>query len=362
MATGDTAPGPLAILPPPIEPLSDDDGSSPLSDIGGSQNDLDQLDDSPILDHEDESSDEANDTEAETERLFPTPQNPGRQKDVFADGQVFERTPTKLRQDNTHQQDVADDDEDDDGPLTEEEASIGSSPPGAQNGGAPAVEKLQSPTLDILAQAAANQETESRKRKRSSMPVQNMETDQPLRKRTGSTAAADQEDRDGDVAMADDEDPSTNANSSDEGVIATVTDEDQDEHANDADAEAQIEEETMARKQTRSSSKRKTPRADGTEPLDGVPDGAVAEEDGAHTGDDEHMEPDVDEEAEAAHKNEEERMGDTPTAYMPPKLTRLTVERKKAAYEQLASIEKRFTTFRDRYVCFISALSCRPGS
>ncbi|KAI0136354.1 Sds3-like-domain-containing protein [Xylariales sp. AK1849] len=350
MATGDTAP-PLTIPPPPIEPLSDDDGSSPLSDLGGSQNDLDQLEESSNLDRDNESSDEANDTEAETERLYPTPQNPTRQKDVFADGQVFERTPTKLRHENTTLGEGADDDEE---PLSSErEASIVSSPPPtAPEAAVPRIEKLQSPTLGILAEAAANQELENRKRKRTSVPAEQPEADQPLRKRAGSAAA---EDHDGDVAMADDEDPSMKTNSSDESVIPAAADEEQDERADDADAEAQIEEESRARKATRSvSRKRKSPRTGSGDSPEEAPEGTTADEEGAHTGDDEHMEVDVNEEAEAAHRNEEERMRHTLIPNTSRKLTQSTVERKKAAFEQLTSIEKRFATFRDRYAPSLS--------
>ncbi|KAH8675423.1 Sds3-like-domain-containing protein [Xylariales sp. PMI_506] len=335
MATGDTAP-PVTIVPPAIEPLSDDDGSSPLSDLGGSQNDLDQLDESPNMDisRDDESSEDGNDTEAETERLYPTPQNPSRQKDVFADGQVYERTPTKLRQETTARNaGLGDDEDDDDEPLSDAEPSIGSSPPGLSGPPPPAVEKLSSPTLDVLAAAAAHQEPENRKRKRSSMPNEQSEADQPLRKRTGSAAAAEQQDLEGDVAMGDDENPSTNAYSGDEAVISTAAEEEQDGAADDGDAEAeaQIEQESRARKQTRGSSKkRKSARAESNEPAADTPDAATAEEDGVHTGDDEPIEADVDEEAEAAHRNEEE------------------LERKKVAFEQLNSIERRFATFRDR--------------
>ncbi|KAI1870239.1 hypothetical protein JX265_006409 [Neoarthrinium moseri] len=360
MATADTAP-PLTIQPPAIEPLSDDDGSSPLSDLGGSQNDLDHLEDSPNVTNNDLSSEdeegeeeeeeedddeEANDTEAETERLYPTPQNPTRHRDAPTDGHAVDRTPTKLRQ-------TAIVDDDDDEPLSELQMSIASSPPGVRSSGPPTVEKLPSPTLDILAEAAATQDSENRKRKRSSLPAELADPDQPSRKRSASAAAAaEAEDRDGDVAMADDEDPSTNTNSGDEAVTVPAVDPELDEQLNDADAEAQIEQESRARKQTRGGSKkRRAARTESDESPEETADGTTAEEEGAHTGDDERIDPDVDEEAEAAEaaqRNEEERRGDPGTPAAPLKLTHMTVERKRAAFEQLTSIERRFATFRDR--------------
>lgn len=323
MATADTAP-PLTIQPPAIEPLSDDDGSSPLSDLGGSQNDLELPDESPRPPREEPSDDEGNDTEAETERLYPTPHNPTRHTDALGGGSTFERTPTKLRQGTR-----VDDDEDE--PLSELQGSFTSSPPRAQSSGPPSAEKLQSPTLDILAEAAAAQFSDARKRKRSSQPPDNAEEDQPLRKRSASPSAARQADQDGDVTMADDEEPSTNTNSGDEAILKSATNGDNDEQGDEADAEAQIEEESRAQRQSRAGSKkRKSARAESDEPMEETADGTTAEEDGQHTGDDEQAEADIDEEAEAAQRTEEE------------------LERKKAAFDMLTSIEKQFATFRER--------------
>jgi hypothetical protein len=344
--TGGTAPpAPLTIPPPVIEPLSDDDGSSPLSDLGGSQNDLDQLE-SPAHVHNDVDSDDDvdNDTEAETERLYPTPQNPTRHKDALRDGPALERTPTKLRQG------IAVDDDDE--PLSELHGSFASSPPGAQSCNTPTVEKLPSPTLDILAEAAANQDPDSRKRKRASLPPgqADAETGQPARKRSGSAAPSGRRDRDGDVTMGDDEGPSTNTTSGDEAVVVPAVEEEHDEHTDDAGAEAQIEAESRSRKQTRSGSKKnKASRTESAESPEEAADGTTAEEDGVHTGD-ENAERDVDEEAEAAQRNEEERTRRPALPNTVAELTGVTVERKKAAFEQLTSIEKRFATFRDRYV------------
>lgn len=311
MATGDTAPAPLAIPPPPIEPLSDDDGSSPLSDVEDKDADPDDIhglnDTTPKHRDEDPSSlddlSDANDTEAETERLYDTPRNPTRHKDVVlgrsTNGNLFERTPSKLRRNNRRTRDGKDEDDE---PLSED-VSIASSPP-AQETKDP--NKRLSPSLDILADLA-NQEAESRKRKRSSMPAEHSEPAEPLRKRNGSVPVPAKQDIDGDTPMADEDDPLSHTNSGEHSADETtnaIAGENGDQHARDPPSDQEV----IPKKQTRSGSK-KTKAAERTvetdEPSDGVAR-ATATEEGASAEDD-HAEADVDEEAEAAHKNEEER-------------------------------------------------------
>ncbi|KAJ8132540.1 hypothetical protein O1611_g1089 [Lasiodiplodia mahajangana] len=358
MATGDTAPPPLSIPPPQIEPLSDDDGSSPLSDVEDKDEDPDDLPDEGNLTNNEnddfsfpDNQSDANDTEAETERLYDTPQQTTRHKDVIFDRSaaetVYERTPSKLRQrpkalsrTGGHQHT----------PLSDDDISMASSPPLPPT---ESLEKLPSPTLDILAQAAVTQEVESRKRKRASLPTEATELDQPPRKRADSVPPADQAAVDGDATMVDEDDPSSNTNSgehsTDEAIEPTVGD---DEPEPDEPAQQPQSEHTNVRKQTRSSS-RKLKGADETVDA-GVPtgeslDGTVPEEDEAHTGEDEHMEVDVDEEAEAAQKNEEERMARLPATPLDRDTdSAALVERKKAAFEQLSRIEKQFATFREK--------------
>ncbi|KAI5865162.1 Sds3-like-domain-containing protein [Durotheca rogersii] len=337
MATGDTAPAPLTIPPPPIEPLSDDDGSSPLSDVEDKDPDPDDLHGlhaatphgrDEAASSADDFSD-ANDTEAETERLYDTPRNPTRHTDVdlsksVADGQVYKRTPSKLRQRHRRVREPKDED---DGPLSEEDVSMASSPP-VQEIKTP--KTRQSPTLDVLVEVVSK-EVETRKRKRSSMPTEKAEPAQPLQTRTSSAPAINRRDVDGDTAMVDDGDPSLTANSGehspDETTHPAVGEEDGDDRPrvrHSADRAA------TPKKHTRSGSKKLKATEKPVE-MDEPPEEAAApEEDGAHTGEDEQVEADVGEEAEAAHKNEEE------------------LERKKAAFEQLGQIEKRFATFRDR--------------
>ncbi|OTB06531.1 hypothetical protein M426DRAFT_9663 [Hypoxylon sp. CI-4A] len=337
MATGDTAPAPLTIPPPPIEPLSDDDGSSPLSDVedkGADTEDLHEMNDATPNNRDEDLStaeelSDANDTEAETERLYDTPRNPVRHKDIVlsqpGEGKVYERTPSRLRRHNTRNGEGKGDDSK---PLFEDIASIASSPP-AQGTRTP--RKRQSPILDILAEAAS-QEAETRKRKRSSMPAENSQTPQLARKRTGSVPVPSKQDADGDTPMVDDEDPSLHTNSgehsTDEAVNTATGDENGDDHA-----QVQSDQEVIPKKQTRSGSKKLKAAGQAIETDDRLEDTGVAtvpEENGAHIGEDDQGEADVDEETEAAHRNEEE------------------LERKRAAFDQLTAIEKRFSTFRDR--------------
>ncbi|KAI1133671.1 hypothetical protein F5Y10DRAFT_283940 [Nemania abortiva] len=361
MATGDTAPPPLSIPPPQIEPLSDDDGSSPLSDVEDKDEDPDDLPGEGHLSNNEnddysfpDNQSDANDTEAETERLYDTPQQTTRHKDVVlnqsADATVYERTPSKLRQrpklvgrSSGHQHT----------PLSDDDISMASSPP------LPPVEspeKLPSPTLDILAQVAATQEAESRKRKRASLPTEATELNQPPRKRADSVPTADQAAVDGDATIADEDDPTSNTNSgehsTDEAIDPTAGD-DEPEPGEPGEPVQPVQSDlTNVRKQTRSSS-RNLKAADETAEAD-VPtgeslDGTAPEEDEAHTGEDEHMEVDVDEEAEAAQKNEEERMARPPATPLDRDTdSAAIVERKKAAFEQLSGIEKRFATFREK--------------
>ena len=125
---------------------------------------------------------EVNDTEAETERLYDTPKNP-RQRDVIVDrfnhGQVFETTPSKLR--NTAA--VDDEAENEDGVLESDDDSSAASD--------------HSPTKAAKTQITgggelSKQDSQERKRKRSPAN-ETSESDQPLRKRTASVVAQDED-------------------------------------------------------------------------------------------------------------------------------------------------------------------------
>ncbi|KAK8027208.1 hypothetical protein PG991_004264 [Apiospora marii] len=348
MTTGATAPPPppLTIPPPPIEPLSED-GSSPLSDVEDKDDEHDDL--SLLAQHQepkhanveddthlsDGDLSEANDTEAETERLYDTPQTATRHRDMTlkqnAGEQGFEHTPTKLRKTTAaHLQPDMEDEEDDD---------VFPPPPIAQGHSSLAVEKLPSPTLDILAEAAANQEAEGRKRKRPSLHAAEAD-DAPPSKLAAPVSTEQAKDSDGDVTMADEEDARFHSNSGEQSADETVdavnpivyhrASETGDGPAENGTLDQKGDEPTY-RKQTRSGARRQRGAVNPEKRIglegpaeEGGPDIPTAEEDGTRAGeDDRHPEVDADE-AEAAHRNEEE------------------------AYDQLTDIEKRFATFRER--------------
>lgn len=383
MTTGGTAPPPppLTIPPPPIEPLSED-GSSPLSDVEDKDDDHDGLgllahhqepkhepidDDSHLSDGD---LSEANDTEAETERLYDTPQTATRHRDLTlkhnAGEQGFEHTPTKLRKTTVAHPEPDMEDDDDDDILSERSINSSPPPPVARSPSPPAVEKLPSPTLDILAEAAANQEAEGRKRKRPSLHAA-QEEDGPPAKLAAPTSVEQAKDSDGDVTMADEEDARFHSNSGEQSADETVDagnptvynrgDEGADAPGESETRQQKVDEPTY-RKQTRSGARRQRGALDsekrhglegsGEDTGSGI---AAAEDDGARTGDDDrHVEADADE-AEAAHKNEEERKRIISPHFMVLSgLNIATVERKRTAYDQLTNIEKRFATFRERYV------------
>ncbi|KAK7970669.1 hypothetical protein PG988_009742 [Apiospora saccharicola] len=362
MATGGTAPPPppLTIPPPPIEPLSED-GSSPLSDVedkDDEHDDLSLLDQHQELKHvsvEDDThlSDgdlsEANDTEAETERLYDTPQTATRHRDMTlkqnAGEQGFEYTPTKLRKTTAAHPEPDMEDEEDDDILSERSINSSPPPPIAHSPSPPVIEKLPSPTLDILAEAAANQEAEGRKRKRPSLHAAQAD-DAPPTKLAAPTSTEQAKDSDGDVTMADEEDPRFHSNSGEQSADETVdavnpTVYNRANEVGDGPAENETRDqkgdEPTYRKQTRSGARRQRGAVDSEKRIglegsaeDGGSGNPTAEDDGTRTGEDDRN-PEVDaDEAEAAHKNEEE------------------VERKRTAYDQLTSIEKRFATFRER--------------
>ncbi|KAG4220773.1 hypothetical protein PC116_g30748 [Phytophthora cactorum] len=143
------------------------------------------------------------------------------------------------------------------------------------------------------------------------MPIENSEPSQLPQKRTGSVPTPNRQDLDGDTPMADEDDPSLHTNSGEHSADETTNAVAGADHTDNNAQSAQSDQEVVPKKQTRSGSKKlktteQTIEADET-PEETVGD-TVAEDDGAHAGEDEPLEADVDEEAEAAHRNEEERM------------------------------------------------------
>ncbi|KAH8885084.1 hypothetical protein GQ53DRAFT_367117 [Thozetella sp. PMI_491] len=410
MASGDTAVSlPLSSSPPPLLDRSPSNLSSPLSDVEDKGTDADEIDldikttnlakvsaakensgdgeSAAASDSDDESklSDiDVNDSEAETERLYNTPPKNSSNRDAvngssgsgrkqFTDrrDRAFERSPSKLQQQIQADVDAenavsdndslsgADEDEDD-------AVSEASSDPSAEPSKAPA-SRSPSPVKKPQEKATAEdnpttqkpkaESVESRKRKRSSIGVQS-ELEQPARKRTGSIAPPERDQSADEVATAADEGNSTNPQSGDltgeednsEKVEAKTTA--KTEPAESAEEEP-AESSRSKRSKQRNNKKRKSRSPDEVEkdaeeaPEPPDTDGGAAEDAGTHALDG-HAEADVDEEAEAAHRNEEESMGRRHELTGTLVANLAAVERKRAAWDELAAIEKQFSSFRER--------------
>lgn len=285
-----------------------------------------------------------NDSEAETERLYDTPPKNGASRDMLAilgevgsrqfvdrRGRAFERSPSKLQQQLQAELDAENPPSDNESLSEEEEdddASVASSEPEAESD-VPTTRQLRSPSQAKKSQesgsiqdSAASQITrpesqDSRKRKRSSLAEQS-ESEQPLRKRTGSIGAPEGEFSADDAAIADDEgglstNPQSGAHTGEED-----NNDDAEPPALDEKAPAASEDETMepsrGKKTKRSAPKKKpskSPEGQATEDTNGEPpddvDVPVVEAPTPQVEDEPAEDAD---EAEAAHKNEEECMSD----------------------------------------------------
>jgi len=376
MATGDTAPPPaMSSSSPPLLDNSPSNLSSPLSEVEDKDADPDEMeldlngnhfgrpgtpkgngnDVEEDSDADEESDDESklsemdiNDSEAETERLYDTPPKNGATRDMlsllgevssrqFVDrrDRVFERSPSKLQQQLQAELDAenavtdneslseAEEEEDDDASVASSDAE--------REPASTKEQRLRSPTQVKRAQAdihsadsgashpTRQESQESRKRKRASLTEQS-ESEQPLKKRTGSIGAQEGEFSADDAIVADDEGGiSTNPQSgshtgeedNNERPVASVP--------NKEDPVASVEDETTdssrVKKTKRSTAKKRKSKSpagstgqvteDAQDDPPDDPEGPVTEARGTHADDDQIEDAD---EAEVAHKNEEERM------------------------------------------------------
>jgi len=347
----------------PDEELSevdvDGDGSSSLSDI--EDKDAEHDEDQDGSDALSNPSDDENDSEAETERLEESPQKSRPHQDVILSlHNDIQHTPSKL-----HNQITADDqdDEEDDDPLSDAELSLNESPesPKSSVHDDATVDPPTAPTsLEDGAIESKNLlsvvEADTRKRKRSIMAGSGLEDDieEPLRKRTGfimgtGDGYAIEEDNHHDEEV-DTSHPISGNISADEGGAA------QEEEATE-----EIEEEVIAENEApeavnilvspkRRGRKKKKVVENGVSTQDGdIALEAVNGDDEARKAEDENAENEGDDEAEAAQKNEEERKL-RENWLLRWDADSILVERKRIALDQLSSIERQFSTFRDRLV------------
>lgn len=340
------------------------DGSSSLSDI--EDKDVDQDEDGELSDELSNPSEEDNDSEAETERLEDSPNKFRPHRDVVLNShnasQIYERSPSKLYKQVT----VGDlEEDDDDDPLSDDDLSINESVDSPKSSVHENAEVDPSTAPTSLGDGAAEArlllsvgENDSKKRKRSIMAGSSLDVDleEPLRKRTGSIMApvndyAIEDDTNAeDEAIAEDEIEQSNPQS------GNISDED-DGEAPDEELQvepAQIEDDPEVPDAPPS------PKRRGRRKKKGVDNGIVTETsvnpdptDADTPSGDQNVDADLEDEADANARNEEERKWFS--LYLSKQTNLSIVERKRLAFEQLGAIEKRFALLKERYVTFLNA-------
>jgi hypothetical protein len=299
----------------------DGDGSSSLSDI--EDKDAEQDEDPEGSDELSNISDEENDSEAETERLEESPNKFRPHQDVVLsshnDSPNYERTPSKL-----HNQITADDqdDDDDDDPLSDAEVSLNESPESPKSSVHDDAEQDPPTAPTSLEDGSVENknllsviESDTRKRKRSIMAGSGLDEDlgEPQRKRTGSIMGTVDEYAIEDDPQQDDEldtsRPMSGNISADEGGAAP------DEAAEEVEEQAIADDEAPEKVDTPISPKKRGRRKKKAvengvghgEDTDTLMDGeAVNGDDDARKAEEQNAENEGDDEAEAAQKNEEE--------------------------------------------------------
>lgn len=406
MATGSTA-QPMAMANPPHSLLDQDSNvSSPLSEVEDKDAEPDDMDVDTQSNHTDGvdpldtgrgraqgavhalhddsesnlSDIETNDSEAETERLYDTPRKNNTQAiniaTVAADGskqspvkpnRTSQRSPSKIQsrlqagivaepydEDNDDLTDERHDaDDEDKGSIVYNEADSDEEEGGhRQQASQLQRNKSQEPhivTSSTLAGGLSDNSTEdSRKRKRSPL-VEQTGSSQPLRKRGGSTHEA--ADSSSSLSKVMSEDVAPDISTENKSAEQSADEDDEEIALKDTEdiadsVEKPPSEPTRSKKSKRNSTKKRKSSEETAEEARGTVVPASAS---INTAEEEHAEPEVDEEAEAAHRNEEERKKQLPRAYNFTATDQPTaVEKKRSAFDHLSSIEKNFAILRDR--------------
>ncbi|RDW60217.1 hypothetical protein BP5796_11823 [Coleophoma crateriformis] len=326
-----------------------DDSSSSLSELGEPDAEQEEgtfsYETGDNGDAEDIEDVEDNASEASTERLEDSPRKARQTQDLIlnANSHLIERSPSKLKHHITmedlqaeEEEGLNSEDENDDAIVSENE-SVGSSDHDEREREEPVTTAttLEDSSSEGKKSASIN-DLDSKKRKRSIMAGSGLDFEEPVRKRTGSVmtpgddyAIEDEEPHDDEV---DTSNPISGNDSADEGA-----------NAQDNVGEAAAEE---LPERIELPPSPKSPKKRGRRKKKGVQNGIHAHgdytdsavqadalangENDAKQGDEDIVENDVDDEAEAALRNEEE------------------LEKKRTALDQLGAIEKQFATFRDR--------------
>lgn len=405
MATGGTAP-PMAMINPPHTLLDQDSNvSSPLSEVEDRDAEPDDMDidthsnhtdgidpldsgkdhaqgpvHAPHDDSESNLSDiETNDSEAETERLYDTPRKnhnqAGNSTTVANDeskqsphnpNRTYQQSPSKVQsqvqarieaesgdEDNddlTDERHDADDEDkgsivDNEGDSDEEEGGNREKPAQLQRNKSQESHIVASSTL--AGSLSDNSSADSRKRKRSAVAEQTS-SNQPPRKRAGSILEA--ADDSSSLSKVMSEDVAPDQSTGNKSAEQTADEDDEDMAMKDAEDVADSVEkppsESIRPKKTKRNNTRK--RKESEEDAEGAHKAEGPDTAGSHTAE-EQAQPEVDEEAEAAHRNEEESKEQSFGTYdLVATDQSTTVEKKRSAFDHLSSIEKNFAILRDR--------------
>lgn len=290
----------------------DGDGSSSLSEI--EYRDIHQDEEAEASDDRSNESEEENDSEAETERLEPSP-NVRTHKDVVLssgnDGQIYERSPSKL-----NNQILADEqgDEEDEDPLSDDDISLHESHKSSVHKDAAEPTTVATSLEDSSGEGKRTQpaiDADNRKRKRSIMAGSGLDdgVEEPLRKRTGSVMAAGN-----DYAVEDEEQPDEEEGDTSNPISGNISGEEGGEQEDEVPDE--VEEPTVAEEEVpeapeitvspkKRGRKKKKPVTNGVNGHDEEQE-APLEGTAALNGEDDNAENEGDE-AEVVLKNEEER-------------------------------------------------------
>lgn len=321
--------------------------SSPLSEVDDKDEELDDPDamnlDRPAQQEDPSDSDglsEANDTEAETERLYDTPQV-SRQKNLVL-GQIDEEDGAETTPSKAPAAIVTGAARDADDSLSDVDMSA---PPSSPPGEPLSPTRATHPSAD-----AGSPLSRSKKRKRSPV-ADRSDSEAPLRKRAGSIGASNPEEA-GKLSAPGDGKPEE-LKYVESSVIASPVE--RDEGAEGAQREdSPVPEPVVTKKVTRNGSKQaKAAIANGPDNQEG--EGAVDNEVEGRK-DDEGLEGDAEDDADSAAKHDEEEgvpLSLVGSAYDTEPLTNLIAEKKRIALEEWTAIEQKFNVFRDRYAIVV---------
>lgn len=294
-----------------------EDRSSSLSEIeDNNMDDEDEEDEEEGEGSEDLSnpSEDENDSEAETERLEDSPTKFRQQQDLVISNRSYEHSPSKLNK-QIALEDMEEEEEDDD-LLSSDDISLNETPDSLKSSerGEPEPEdtaasrSLAESSDDVVKALLSATDVDTRKRKRSIMAGSSLDEDlgEPLRKRTGSVMTP------GDGYVIEDE-----ANPDDEEDLSNPISGNASGDEGEAQQENEVGEPIVAEEQAAeileapiSPKKRGRKKKKAVEKGVGGhddPDSAVNGDYEVRNGDDEHVDVEGVDEAEAAMKNEEER-------------------------------------------------------